>query len=86
MRNNQRVSVCFVTITSRNKDNFLAVQQFASWPARVARNCTLTEVAKYNLKWSKDCVTAQVDAIIEPCRLREALYNSMQFSPFFTTT
>jgi len=61
-------------------DNYLAVQQFASWPARVARNCSFNEVAKYALKWANNCTTAQIDGIIEPCRMRQALYNTMQFS------
>jgi hypothetical protein len=61
-------------------DNYLALQQFAAWPARVARNCTINEVAKYSLKWANNCTTAQIDAIIEPCRLRQALYNTVQLT------
>lgn len=61
-------------------DNYLALQQFAAWPARVARDCAVDNLAKYTLKFSADCQTAEIVAIKETCRRREALYNTMQFS------
>lgn len=61
-------------------DNYLAVQEFAAFPERVARDCNVTDVAKYKLLFSKDCQTAEIVGIIEPCRRRQALYNNMQFS------
>jgi len=61
-------------------DTYLAVQQFAAWPASQNRNCSVLPVAKYRLKWTNDCLTAQIDAIVEPCAFRQALYNTMQFS------
>jgi len=61
-------------------DNYLAVQEFAAFPDRVDRDCNVTDVAKYQLLFSKDCQTAEVVGIIEPCRRRQALYNGMQFT------
>jgi len=61
-------------------DNYLAVQEFAAFPDRVDRDCNVTDVAKYQLLFSKDCQTAEITGIIEPCRRRQALYNGMQFT------
>ena len=58
-------------------DNYLVVQQFAAFPRRVSRACEPHNVAKYELRWSDDCRTAEVQAIVETCRRREALYNEM---------
>ena len=46
-------------------DDYLAVQQFASHPPRVNRGCEAEQVAKYALKFSADCRSAELEAQVE---------------------
>eukprot|EP01108_Squamamoeba_japonica_P008366 TRINITY_DN741_c0_g2_i3.p1 TRINITY_DN741_c0_g2~~TRINITY_DN741_c0_g2_i3.p1 ORF type:complete len:703 (+),score=516.55 TRINITY_DN741_c0_g2_i3:56-2164(+) len=59
-------------------DSYLAVQEFAAAPDRVQRDCAPDDVAKYALKFAPDCRRVQLEAIVEPCRRREALYNGVE--------
>ena len=61
-------------------DNYLALHELAHHPERVARECAPTDLAKYTLKWSPDCRELEIEAIVESCRRREALYNGMRLA------